>query len=107
MRYPDDYAIEELAGTTVSYDVTVKAIRKRVVPALDDEFAKDLGEFENLDALRTRVRGDLEHEATHEAERETARRAAEAARLAGDVRRARLAARSRRSTAASRSSSAA
>ena len=63
VRYPDDYAIEELAGTTVKYSVNVKAIRKRVVPELDDEFAKDLGEFENLDALRARVRADLEHEA--------------------------------------------
>lgn len=70
VRYPDDYAIEELAGTTVSYTVSVKAIRTRVVPPLDDELAKDLGDFENLDALRTRVRGDLEHEAMHEAERE-------------------------------------
>ena len=42
----------------------MKAIRKRVVPELDDEFAKDLGDFENLEALRTRVRGDLEHEAS-------------------------------------------
>jgi trigger factor len=49
----------------------VKAIRQRVVPALDDEFAKDLGEFENLESLRGRVRGDLEHEAKHGAERET------------------------------------
>jgi trigger factor len=71
VRYPDDYAIGELAGTTVNYDVTVKAIRKRVVPDLDDEFAKDLGEFDSLEALRGRVRGDLEHEAQHEAERET------------------------------------
>jgi trigger factor len=70
VRYPDDYAIQELAGTTVSYTVTVKAIRKRVVPELDDEFAKDLGDFENLEALRARVRGDLEHEAMHEAERD-------------------------------------
>jgi trigger factor len=70
IRYPDDYTIQELAGTTVAYDVTVKAIRKRVVPALDDEFAKDLGEFDSLEALRTRVREDLEHEARHESERE-------------------------------------
>jgi trigger factor len=70
VRYPDDYAIEELAGTTVNYAVTVKAIRKRVVPPLDDELAKDLGEFDSLDALRSRVRGDLEHEAMHDAERE-------------------------------------
>jgi trigger factor len=70
VRYPDDYAVKELAGTTVNYDVTVKAVRKRIVPELDDEFAKDVGEFESLDALRTRVREDLEHEARHEADRE-------------------------------------
>jgi trigger factor len=68
--YPEDYAIKELAGTTVRYDVSTKAIRKRVVPDLDDEFAKDLGEFDSLAALTTRVRADLEHEAAHEAERE-------------------------------------
>jgi trigger factor len=70
ITYPDDYAVKELAGTTVTYEVTVKAIRKRIVPSLDDEFAKDLGEFDSLDALRARVRGDLEHESKHEAERE-------------------------------------
>jgi trigger factor len=70
VHYPSDYAITELAGTTVSYDVSVKAIRRRVVPALDDELAKDLGSFDSLDALRAQVRGDLEHEAEHEAERE-------------------------------------
>src|SRR5687767_1729845 len=70
VKYPDDYTIKELAGTTVKYAAALKAIRKRVVPELDDEFAKDVGEFGNLDALRARVRGDLEHEAMHEAERE-------------------------------------
>src|SRR6267142_311650 len=38
VTYPADYTIKELAGTTVNYDVTVKAIRKRIVPELDDEF---------------------------------------------------------------------
>ena len=70
VTYPADYTIQELAGTTVKYEVSVKAIRKRVVPALDDEFAKDMGSFDNLDALRARVRQDLEHEAMHENERE-------------------------------------
>jgi trigger factor len=70
VHYPPDYTIQELAGTTVEYDVNIKAIRKRIVPELDDEFAKDLGNFDSLDMLRTRVRGDLEHEAAHEAERE-------------------------------------
>jgi trigger factor len=70
ITYPADYAIKELAGTTVSYDVTVKALRKRIVPELDDEFAKDLGDFASLDALKARVREDLEHEARHESDRE-------------------------------------
>jgi trigger factor len=54
----------------VTYTVTVKSLRRRVLPELDDEFAKDLGEFETLDALRSRVREDLEHEARHTAERD-------------------------------------
>src|SRR5258706_569859 len=70
VNYPDDYAITELAGTRVSYDVTIKAVRKRIVPDLDDEFAKDLGDFASLDVLKARVREDLEHEAKHESDRE-------------------------------------
>ena len=70
IQYPADYTIAELAGTTVRYEVSIKAVRRRVVPDLDDELAKDIGEFQSLDALRTRVRADLEHEAGHETERE-------------------------------------
>ena len=70
ITYPEDYAIPELAGGKVDYTVNLKEIKKRVVPALDDELAKDLGEFESLDELRTRVREDLEHEAMHAAERQ-------------------------------------
>jgi len=70
LHYPQDYPIGELAGTDVSYTVTVKGLKRRVLPPLDDEFAKDLGEFDTLDALTARVREDLEHEAKHAAERE-------------------------------------
>jgi len=68
LNYPDDYTIPELAGSKVDYTVTLKEIKKRVVPPLDDELAKDLGEFDSLDALRARVRADLEHEAKHAAD---------------------------------------
>jgi trigger factor len=68
ITYPADYTIAELAGGTVDYTVALKEIKKRVVPALDDELAKDLGEFDSLEALRTHVREDLEHEARHAAE---------------------------------------
>jgi trigger factor len=70
LTYPGDYAIKELAGSSVAYAVAVRAIKRRVVPALDDEFAKDLGDYESLDALRGRVREDLEHQSLHEKDRE-------------------------------------
>jgi trigger factor len=70
IQYPADYTVTELAGTSVSYTVAVKGIKRRILPELDDEFAKDLGEFETLAALRARVREDLEHEARHAAERD-------------------------------------
>ncbi len=70
VHYPPDYPIGELANTDVSYTVTVKGVKRRVLPELDDEFAKDLGEFDTLDALRARVREDLEHEARLAADRD-------------------------------------
>jgi trigger factor len=70
IHYPNDYPIGELANTDVSYTVTVKGVKRRVLPELDDEFAKDLGEFETLEALKARVRDDLEHEAKLAADRE-------------------------------------
>jgi trigger factor len=68
-HYPADYPIGELANTDVFYKVTVKELKRRTLPELDDEFAKDLN-LENLEALRGRVREDLEHEARHAAEHE-------------------------------------
>lgn len=59
--YPADYGEPKLAGKTVSYDVEVKAIKKRTVPELTDDFAKELGHYENLAELEARVR---EHMAT-------------------------------------------
>ncbi len=53
----------------VAYSVLIKDVKRRVLPPLDDEFAKDLGQFDSLGALRSRVRADLEHEARHAVER--------------------------------------
>jgi trigger factor len=69
IHYPADYPIGELANTDVSYTVVVKGIKRRVLPELDDELAKDLGDFETLDALRARVREDLQQEARRSSER--------------------------------------
>jgi trigger factor len=54
--YPADYAEPKLAGKTVAYDVEVKAIKKRTLPDLDDDFARELGNYESLAELEERVR---------------------------------------------------
>jgi trigger factor len=61
--FPAEYPVAEMAGTKVTYSATVKDIRRRVLPELDDEFAKDVGDFESLAALTERVRADLTEEA--------------------------------------------
>jgi trigger factor len=66
-HFPEDYAVKEMANTDVQYSVTVKDVRRKVLPELDDEFAKDLGAFESLGALRDRVRGDLQQESDEHA----------------------------------------
>jgi trigger factor len=68
VRYPAEYEIAELAGATVDYDVTVKGIRRKELLPLDDEFAKEVSDLESLDALRDRVRHDLQKGAEDDAE---------------------------------------
>jgi trigger factor len=60
----------EPVDTAVTFTVQLQGIRRKVLPELDDEFAKDLGEFESLDALRERVRGDLTAEREEAARRQ-------------------------------------
>ena len=67
IHFPDDYAVKDMANTDVTYKVTVKEIRRKVLPLLDDEFAKDVGDFESLATLRDRVRADMQAEAEQHA----------------------------------------
>jgi trigger factor len=67
IHFPEDYAVKEMANTDVEYSVTVKDTRRKVLPELDDEFAKDVGSFESLGALRDRVRSDLQQESEEHA----------------------------------------
>ena len=54
--YPADFGEKRLAGKTISYAIEVKAIKKKVLPELNDEFAKELGSFENIDAFTSSLR---------------------------------------------------
>ena len=66
--YPAAYAEKDVAGKNVEWRATVRDIYERVLPAFDDEFAKDQGEFQNLAELRAGVRKDLERRAGEEAD---------------------------------------
>ena len=59
----EDDANKELAGKKVVFSVDVKELRERVLPDVDDEFAKDVGEYETLADLRTKLRERLEESA--------------------------------------------
>ena len=69
VKYADDYGDQRLAGKTVHYKVTVKGLKKKSLPELNDEFAKELGaDLNTLDELRGRIRESLQHEKDHQAE---------------------------------------
>jgi trigger factor len=59
VHFPADYANEQLAGKEAVFRVHVAEVKRRAVPELDDEFAKDVGDFADLAALRERIRSDL------------------------------------------------
>jgi len=74
VRYPEDYAQERLAGRTVRFRVRVKGIRRKELPALDDEFARELGDYQDLEdlkrAIRATIRAEKEFLAQHKAKDE-------------------------------------
>jgi trigger factor len=64
------FSDERLRGKTFAYKVKVNAIKQKSLPDLNDDFAKELGEFSTLDEVRQRIREGMEHERRHAAERE-------------------------------------
>jgi len=69
--YPADYPEAKLQGKTVAYDLTVKAIKKRLLPELNDEFAKEMGNYESLDQLENAVREHMANRKRRNVEGET------------------------------------
>ncbi|MCS6952978.1 MAG: trigger factor [Bryobacterales bacterium] len=59
VRYPDDYGDEKLAGKTLRFHARLKAIRRKELPELNDEFAAEVGDFRSLDELREEIRRSL------------------------------------------------
>ena len=68
--FPADYQDAAVQGKTAHFKVHVKGLKAQVTPALDDDFAKEIGGGDTLDALKAKVRGDLESAAKTQAQQE-------------------------------------
>lgn len=71
VAYPADYPQKSLAAKTYRYRVEVQAIKRKVLPALDDDLAKTVSEFQRLEELRQKVRKDLQESRAQRAENAT------------------------------------
>jgi trigger factor len=70
VNYPQDASDKRLAGKTFSYTVKIHSIKQKSLPELNDEFAKELGEFTGMDAVKKQIRENMEAEKRHSAEHE-------------------------------------
>jgi trigger factor len=67
ITFPDDYRVEELRGKVAHFEVTLLDVRERLLPDVDDEFARSVGEVANVEELRAEVRDALQRRAADEA----------------------------------------
>ena len=70
LRFPEDHRIESLRGKGGTATLKASEVKEKILPALDDDFAKSLGEFETVDALRAEARRQLEARRQAEQRRE-------------------------------------
>jgi trigger factor len=68
IRFPDDHPDEGRRGESRRVRITLHDVKRQELPALDDAFAREVGDFDTLDALRAAVRTDLEQEASRDAD---------------------------------------
>ncbi len=62
ISFPEDYGYKKWAGKSVSFHVKIKEVKEKILPSLDDEFAKDLGNYSSLEELKNQLRQDLDKE---------------------------------------------
>lgn len=68
VSYAEDISDKRLAGKTFVYTVKVNGIKQKNLPELNDDFAKELGEFTSLEQVRKQIRENMEAEKRHTAE---------------------------------------
>jgi len=62
VSFPEDYGYKKWAGKTLSFHVKIKEVKEKILPILDDEFAKDLGDYSSLEDLRLKLKEEIEKE---------------------------------------------
>ncbi|MEO8595600.1 MAG: trigger factor [Candidatus Solibacter sp.] len=70
VTYPADYGSEKLAGKTVKFHATLKGLRRKELPELDDEFAQELGDYRTVDELKEAVRKSIFGQRQNDAQQE-------------------------------------
>jgi trigger factor len=70
VTWPDDFPVEEERGKSKRVRVLVKEVKRKALPALDDDLARELGDFDSLDALTATVREDLGKQLARETDAE-------------------------------------
>ncbi len=65
VSFPEEYGNDELAGRTAVFAAKVTAIKRRELPELDDDFAKDIGDFETIEDVRDKIRENLQAQLQH------------------------------------------
>jgi trigger factor len=78
VTYPADFGQKRMAGKTVAYDVEVRGIRRKVQPEFDDQFAKELGDYESLEDLKNKLREHMASDKKHRVTMETRNRLVDA-----------------------------
>lgn len=68
VKWPDDFPDEKQRGQTKLVRVTVEDVKRKSLPDLDDAFAREVGDFDSLDALKKTVEEDMQRHAEHEAD---------------------------------------
>jgi len=74
VKWPEDFPDEAQRSKTKKVRVTVQDVKRKTLPELDDAFAREVGDFDSIDALRKAVRDDLEANAQRETESEVRQR---------------------------------
>jgi trigger factor len=74
VTYPEEYGGKRLAGKTVMFHATIKGVRRKDLPELNDDFAQDLGDYRNLEELREAVRKAMFAQRQNEAQQQAKNR---------------------------------